>query len=325
MVVECVLNPGAFQFEGKTWLLVRVAERPVHEKGWISVPVMDEHMGIQIKRFREDQSNLDLSDPRMIREGSTYYLSTMSHLRLFCSVDGVHFAEPEDRPSILYPKDRLESFGIEDCRVTQMREEYLLTYTAVSDCGVGVGLMRTKDWNHFKREGLILLPHNKDCAIFDTKIKGQYYCLNRPSGLDIGGNFIWLASSPDLIHWGNHQCIAKTRPGLWDSARVGAGAAPILTKEGWLEIYHGADQNHRYCLGALLLDVERPDRVLARSQVPIMEPDLDYEQKGFFGNVVFTNGHVVDGDQIIMYYGASDTVICGAGMSIAEILKTLSL
>ena len=110
---------------------------------------------------------------------------------------------------------------------------------------------------------------------------------------------------------------------MGDSARKGAGAAPIKTDRGWLEIYHGADFNHRYCLGALLLDLEDPSKVIARSEDPIMEPIASYEQTGFFGNVVFTNGHYVDGDRITMYYGASDEVICKAEFSIKEILNTL--
>ena len=105
---------------------------------------------------------------------------------------------------------------------------------------------------------------------------------------------------------------------------MGAGGDPIRTSQGWLEIYHGATANPtRYCLGALLLDLDEPWKVLARSKDPIMEPLADYEQVGFFGNVVFTNGHLVDGDEVTIYYGASDSVICGARFSIAEILETL--
>jgi predicted GH43/DUF377 family glycosyl hydrolase len=104
---------------------------------------------------------------------------------------------------------------------------------------------------------------------------------------------------------------------------VGAGAAPIRTEKGWLEIYHGATSENRYCLGALLLDLNDPYKVLARSNDPIMEPLQAYEKTGFFGNVVFTNGHYVKGDDIFMYYGASDEVICGAKLSISEILSTL--
>jgi len=140
----------------------------------------------------------------------------------------------------------------------------------------------------------------------------------------LGGNYIWLAESHDLVHWGNHRCLAHSREGHWDSARVGAGAAPIRTAKGWLEIYHGATKENRYCLGALLLDLDEPWRVLARSETPIMEPLASYELEGFFGKVIFTNGHVVDGDRITLYYGAADSVICAAHLSIQSILASLA-
>tara|TARA_R110002072_G_scaffold48876_3_gene133519 strand:+ start:187 stop:636 length:450 start_codon:yes stop_codon:yes gene_type:complete len=147
--------------------------------------------------------------------------------------------------------------------------------------------------------------------------------LHRPSSPELGGNYIWLSESPDTIHWGNHKCIAKTRKGQFDSKRLGAGAAPIKTDKGWLMIYHGATDKNRYCLGAILLDLEDPSIVIARSQKPIMEPIATYEKTGFFGNVVFTNGHIVDGDTIKIYYGASDEHVCLANCSINQILKTL--
>ena len=185
-------------------------------------------------------------------------------------------------------------------------------------------MIQTRDWKSFDRKGMVLPPHNKDCAIFGEKINGKYFALHRPSSPQLGGNYIWLAESYDLLHWGHHQCIATTRAMSWDSARIGAGAAPIKTPQGWLEIYHGANADHRYCLGALLLDLTDPSKVLGRSEYPIMEPTASYESTGFFGNVVFTNGHIVEGDTIRMYYGASDEVICGAEFSIKEILGTLS-
>ncbi|MDD3969545.1 MAG: glycosidase, partial [Proteiniphilum sp.] len=98
---------------------------------------------------------------------------------------------------------------------------------------------------------------------------------------------------------------------------------PIRTEEGWLEIYHGANAAHRYCLGALLLDLQDPSKVLARSMEPIMEPLAAYEQTGFFGNVVFTNGHYREGDRLRIFYGASDEMICGAQFSISEIINCL--
>ena len=264
------------------------------------------------------------TDARVINYKGTDYLTTLSHLRLLCSDDGVKFYEPEDYP-LLVGEGILEAFGIEDCRVALIEGKYYLTFTSVSDNGVGVGLRTTTDWKNFEKHGMILPAHNKDCAIFEEKINGLFYALHRPSSVDIGGNYIWIASSPDGIHWGNHHCIVRTRKGLWDSKRVGAGAAPIKTEKGWLEIYHGANENHQYCLGAFLLDLNDPTKVLARTEEPIMVPSTEYELSGFFGNVVFTNGHIVepDGDTVTVYYGASDEFVCGAKFSINEIISLL--
>lgn len=323
-VVECVLNPGVFSFEGKIWMAIRVAERPEQVVGKVSFPVMKEDGHIRIMEFESQDPNLRLNDPRLVGYNGDTYLSTYSHLHLMCSDDGVNFYEPDHIPSILLGQGSLETYGIEDCRVAKIDDIYYLTYTQVSANGVGVGLIQTRDWQHFDRKGMIFPPTNKDCALFEEKINGQYYCLHRPSGHAPGGNFIWVASSPDLIHWGQHHCILRTREGMWDSVRVGAGASPIKTSAGWLEIYHGADEHHRYCLGALLLDLNEPTKVIARSNGPIMEPEASYEREGFFGNVIFTNGHIVNGDDITMYYGASDEVICVAHLSIRNILDDLS-
>lgn len=322
MKIECLLNPGVFRFAGKTWLLLRVAERPEQKPGKTTFPILDDNGAIQILEFENSDPKLNLADPRVINYDGNDYLTTMSHLRLVSSTDGIHFQEDAAYPAMFGHGD-LESYGIEDCRVSQIGETYYLTYTQVSPHGVGVGLRSTSDWRAIREHGMIIPPHNKDCAIFDEKIDGKYYALHRPSSQFLGGNYIWLAESPDLVHWGQHRCLAHSRPGMWDSARVGAGAAPIRTNEGWLEIYHGADANHRYCLGALLLDLDQPWKVLARSEEPIMEPSAEYERTGFFGNVIFTNGHLVDGDALTIYYGASDSVICGAKFSINEILQSL--
>jgi len=322
MEIVCLLNPGVFRYNNKMWLLLRVAERPKQIEGKISFPVYNDRGEIEVLNFDKNDPDLDTSDPRIINYKKKDYLTTMSYLRLVCSDDGISFYEPDAYPPI-FGKGKLETFGIEDCRVAAFDGGYHLTFTEVSEFGVGVGLIRTNDWKTFQREGMIFPPHNKDCAIFDEKIGNNYFALHRPSSPELGGNYIWLAQSPDLIHWGKHACIATSRPGMWDSKRVGAGAAPIRTEKGWLEIYHGANEDNRYCLGALLLDINDPSKVLARSTDPIMEPLEDYEKTGFFGNVIFTNGHLVDGDIITMYYGASDEVICGAKLSINEILSTL--
>jgi predicted GH43/DUF377 family glycosyl hydrolase len=323
MEVTCLLNPGVFRYQDKTWLLVRVAERPAQVPGKTTFPILSPEGRLEILEFDSSDPRLDLSDPRVINFDGRDYLTTLSHLRLLASTDDIHFAEPENTLPLM-GSGELETYGIEDCRVAQIGDTYCLTYTQVSSHGVGVGLRTTRDWKDFAHEGMILPPHNKDCALFDEKIGGMYYALHRPSSPELGGNYIWLAESPDLVHWGNHRCLAHSREGSWDSARVGAGAAPIRTAQGWLEIYHGATKENRYCLGALLLDLDEPWRVLARSETPIMEPLAPYELEGFFGKVIFTNGHLIDGDRITLYYGAADSVICAAHLSIQSILDSLA-
>jgi predicted GH43/DUF377 family glycosyl hydrolase len=322
--ITCLLNPGVFQYEGKTWLIVRVAERPEQKEDTISFPVITETGSTEIIEIQKNDPELKATDARVINYKGVDYLTTLSHLRLLCSDDGTRFYEPDGYP-LLVGEGALQTFGVEDCRVTCLDDTYYLTFTAVSGNGVGVGLRTTTDWKKFQSHGMILPPHNKDCAIFEEKINGLYYALHRPSSVDIGGNYIWLASSPDAIHWGNHQCIIKTRQDSWDSARVGAGAAPIKTGKGWLEIYHGANHQHQYCLGAFLLDIDDPAKVIARTEKPIMVPSESYELSGFFGHVVFTNGHIVhpDGDTITVYYGASDEFVCAADFSIKEIFSLL--
>jgi predicted GH43/DUF377 family glycosyl hydrolase len=317
-----LLNQGVFCFQDKTWLLVRVAESVAQKEGVIFFPALNATGNTEIIEVPLNDPDLIATDARVITYKGLDYLTTISHLRLLYSEDGIHFKEPEANAS-LFGRGYLERFGIEDCRVTQIDHTYYLTYTSVSDSGVGVGLLITRDWQHFERGGMILPPHNKDCAIFEEKIGGKFYCLHRPSSKEIGGNYIWLAESSDGRQWGNHQCLIKTRPGLWDNSRIGAGAAPIRTEKGWLEIYHGANAEHQYCLGAFLMDLNDPSQVIGRTVDPVMVPTEPYELSGFFGYVVFTNGHVVEGDRLAIYYGAADEFVCGAHFSISEILSKL--
>jgi predicted GH43/DUF377 family glycosyl hydrolase len=320
--VISLLNPGVFEFDSKIWLLVRVAESIAQKEGVLYFPVINATGNTEIIEVPLNDPDLIATDARVIKYKGLDYLTTISHLRLLNSSDGIHFAEPESHAS-LFGVGALERFGIEDCRVSRISDTCYLTYTAVSDSGVGVGLRTTSDWINFDAQGMIFPPHNKDCAIFDEKINGKFYALHRPSSVEVGGNYIWLAESNDGLHWGNHQCLIKSRPGHWDSSRVGAGAAPIRTKKGWLAVYHGANTENQYCLGAFLMDINTPSKILARTTEPIMLPTEAYELSGFFGYVVFTNGHIVKGDELTIYYGAADEFVCGAKFSISDILAAL--
>ncbi len=134
---------------------------------------------------------------------------------------------------------------------------------------------------------------------------------------------MWVAYSDDLIHWGEHKFQLGCTSGTWEGGRIGGGAVPFMTDRGWLEIYHAATSDERYCLGAILLDKDYPEKVIAKSMKPIMEPEADYEVNGFKPNVVFTCGAIVRGDTVTIYYGASDEVIAAADMSVSEILDSL--
>ena len=311
MEIACIFNPGVFRFNNKTCLLLRVAERPIQTDGEISIIIRNSNGQFEKITFRKSDPDLDAKDPRVIRYKGQDYLTTLSYQRLLFSDDNIHFYEDINYPPI-FGEGQLESFGIEDCRVSYIDGKFNLTYSAISPVAVGIGLMQTTDWQHFDRKGLIFPPHNKDCAFFEEKINGTHYALHRPSCHELGGNYIWIAQSPDLVHWGQHKCIALTRPGMWDEARIGAGASPIKTPEGWLVIYHGATYDNRYCLGAMLLDLNDPSVVLSRSIHPIMEPLEPYEKTGFFGEVIFSNGHYLERD-----------TICYARMSVTEIVNNL--
>jgi predicted GH43/DUF377 family glycosyl hydrolase len=322
--VVSTFNPGAFEFEGKIGLILRVAERPHAKSGFLDSIIIGKDGQTQVTSFGVSDPDLKVIDSRTFTYKGVEHLTTLSHLRLAWSIDGENF-EVQEKP-LLVGSSEYESSGLEDVRVTKIDDIYYLTYTAISHNGYGVGMQSTKDWKTFEKFGVIIPPFNKDATLFPEKISGLYRMLHRPTGSGIGGPYIWSASSPDLHHWGNHECVAQVRPGMWDSARIGAGSAPIKTEQGWLEIYHGAEElpsGHRYCLGALLLDFDNPTKVIARSIDPIMEPTAPYEVEGFYGNVVFTNGQVVRGDEVLLYYGAADSYTCGARFSIKEILNSL--
>jgi predicted GH43/DUF377 family glycosyl hydrolase len=138
-----------------------------------------------------------------------------------------------------------------------------------------------------------------------------------------GGYNIWLAQSPDMLHWGQHRVVLTVQPDGWESGRVGGGAPPIWTESGWLSIYHAADRHDRYCLGAFLTPHDDPATVVARASEPIFEPEAPYETEGFFGNVVFTCGALLQGSTLRLYYGAADETVCMAEASLSEVLDAL--
>ena len=171
----------------------------------------------------------------------------------------------EDDPTFgSCPNPSLEEFGVEDPRITAIDDRYFFTYVAVSRHGAATALASTTDFRRFDRHGVIFCPENKDVVLFPERIDGQYVALHRPNAATpFCRPEMWVARSPDLIHWGRHECL-HGGGAEWETGRVGAGTPPVRVDDGWLEIYHGNRQPTRpgevgmYSTGVLLLDPEQP-------------------------------------------------------------------
>jgi predicted GH43/DUF377 family glycosyl hydrolase len=243
------------------------------------------------------------------------------------SSDGLHF-DVCDEP-VMAPCSQGGAFecyerkGIEDPRVTLLEGTHYVVYTAASQYGPRLALAKTDDFHSFERVGLISQPDNKDGVLFPRKINGRYARLDRPMTGDVGN--IWISYSDDLLHWGSSEVVMPVRPDKWDSWRVGASAPPIETEYGWLEIYHGVRRNASgmiYRLGAAMLDIDNPAKVLCRSAIPILAPKEYYERVGDVPNVVFSGGAIMDdGNSIRIYYGAADTCICMGTVGLEELMN----
>ena len=313
-------NPAAVEVNGEIVLLVRIAERVKTDGTCAGVPMIVDG-NYTVRYFDYTDSEYDFSDSRLVKGKTQKYLTSMSYLAVARSTDGEHFTI--DEQCGIYPTSEYESFGVEDARISVVEGKYYITYTAVSEKGICVALATTEDFYTFEKLGVILPPDNKDVVLFPEKINGKYYMLHRPSTSEFGKPEMWLASSSTMQEWGNHsRLIGVSREG-WDSVRIGACASPIKTKDGWLVLYHGADSNNRYCVGALLLDANNPARVLKRSRKPFLEPINEYEKTGFFGNVVFPCGCVEQGDELAIYYGAADDKVYRVDTPMIDILNTL--
>lgn len=324
-----VFNPGVVRHDGEVILLLRVSEAPRKFSASIAAaPIYNAGSGrLEIKHWQVNANGPDVSDPRLVIADGRTWLTSMSHLRVARSSDGIHF-EVDGLPTLTAGTE-YESYGIEDPRITLLDGTYWINYTAVSEYGISTALASTKDFRHFERHGIIFPPPNRDVAIFPEKIGGRYMALHRPMPEGLGQAAIWVASSSDLFSWGNHRIVATAREGSWDDAKIGGGAVPLRVHAGrqdaWLAVYHGVTRSPAtYSLGALLLDLHDPARVIARSREPILRPEAPYEREGFFGSVVFTCGLLAEGDLVRIYYGAADGVTAVADLSLAEILAGLA-
>jgi predicted GH43/DUF377 family glycosyl hydrolase len=225
-----VFNPGVIRVSDETVLLLRVAEAPCGiPADEVASPTYDDaSRRLVIRTWKRSTPGIGVSDSRVVTVGGDTYLTSISHLRLARSNDGIVF-RLEPAPAI-EPAHPLEAFGVEDARIAAIDGTYWVNYTAVSSAGIATALASSADLLHFERRGIIFAPQNRDVTIFPEKIGGRYVALHRPMPEGIGRPALWLASSPDLLSWGDHRLVASARPGSWDDLKIGGGAVPFRVR-----------------------------------------------------------------------------------------------
>lgn len=322
-------NPGAVATPGGVVLLVRVAEQPRERRpGHTALPRWDAQAGGLVVDWVPD-GELEPVDVRVVRRKADglVRLTFISHLRVVRCGDGQRVETVDD--AILGPEHEWEEFGLEDPRITPIDDTYYFTYVAVSRHGAATALASTRGFRSFRRHGVIFPPENKDVLLFPEQVGGRHLALHRPvPATPFTRPEMWLAESPDLVHWGRHRVFLGGGE-AWELDRIGGGAPPLRLPQGWLEIYHGSSRSlaaqgiGAYSAGALLLDLEDPRRILARSP-QVLRPEAPFETAGFVPNVVFPTGIVQRGDELLVYYGAADTVSAVVAFSLADLLAGLA-
>jgi len=212
-----------------------------------------------------------------------------------------------------------------DNRVTQIGDTYyIITPVMVKGFDAPVGMLgKTKDFETYERIDIITQPKNRGASLFPEKIDGKYYKLDRPGGGDGGNGDIWISASPDLIHWGEFKPVIAAGYRFWNVQKIGP-TPPIKTEEGWLDIMHGVFSpagGTYYYIGAILLDLDEPWKVIGRTNSYLMMPEMEYEKHGNCDNTIFPCGAIAVGDELRLYYGACDHSINLATGSIDEIVS----
>ncbi len=243
------------------------------------------------------------------------------------SKDGYDF-KVDIKPFIEPAKDGIfadfEEYGVEDIRINPLNGTFYLTYSAYSRFGVRIILARTDDFITMERIAPISQADMRNIVLFPEKCNNLYIRLDRPHTY-INPWSIWISYSPDLIHWGNSRILIKPQQYHWDEAKVGPGAPPIKTSEGWLSIYHGVFTTMAgavYRLGVALHDLQDPSRLIGVSDNWILQPEAPWEVSGYVSNVVFTCGAIPEEDGTLrIYWGGADSVMCVGTANIKGLIE----
>ena len=237
------------------------------------------------------------------------------------SRDGIHFTpDPEKLP--MPPVDPYHpEMNTYDPRITKIGDDYIILYASdLEQNQVRVGILRTRDFKTFERVATGSDLGNRNGCLFPEKINGNYVRFDRPFGNELAPCSMWFSESPDLVYWGKSRPVTYKGKPFIDGFKMGAGAVPIRTEKGWLEIYHTVSctcNGFIYRLKAMLLDLEDPSKIIGYTKNFLLWPEYDYEMRGRVMDVVFTCNALLDPDGTIrVYYGAADTNI---GLATAKI------
>lgn len=223
---------------------------------------------------------------------------------------------------VLWPQVPAESHGMEDARFVRFLDEnggvtYYGTYTAFDGAHVAQHLLATTDFAAFTASPMAgAAAVGKGLALFPRKIGGHYAALSRS---DRETNAV--AYSNDLYCWESAQTI-QVPERSWEILQLGNCGSPIETEAGWLVLTHGVGPMRTYSLAAMLLDLDEPEKVLARTAQPIVGPGI-HHRDGYVPNVVYTCGAVAHNDILVLPYGIGDQTVSIATMSIEQLLSTM--
>lgn len=223
---------------------------------------------------------------------------------------------------IIFPVSTNETNGIEDARFVRFVDDdglvtYCATYTAYNGHDILPQLIETTDFLHFKIRTLNGdAVQNKGMALFPRRIAGRYAMLSRQDNENL---LIMFSDSPH--HWSDPQIILRPSA-MWESVKVGNCGSPIETRAGWLVITHGVGPMRKYCIGAVLLDLEDPTRVIGRLDEPLLSPEGS-EREGYVPNVVYSCGSMLHGDKLILPYAVSDHSSAIASLLLEDLLIAL--
>jgi len=299
-------RPIVKRYEGNPILTKDDIPYPVHT---VHNAGMAKFNGRYIMLFR---SHLDTGRSIIgLAESDDGYKFTVSDKPLMCPSRGGIFKDYEE-------------YGVEDPRITCIDGEYYITYSAYSRHGVRIGLAKTKDFKSVERISLITEADYRNIVIFPEKINGRYVRLDRPHS-EISPWSVWISYSKDLIYWGESELIMKPVTYHWDEMKIGPGATPFKTDEGWLSIYHGVFPTMDGCiyrLGVALHDLNDPAKILGVGDSWILQPEDPWEVTGYVHNVVFTCGAIPEEDGTVkIYWGGADTVMCAGTAKVSDLVE----